>query len=271
MRTGDIRSVPLAFWLFGFLTLLYAYLLVADPPVDSADDVLTLLIIVAPLVFATAIAWAAPVDRRFLWGAAFIAASAVPNLIEMALARFAFSSFDWGIGLRPSSATWGLELIGVVFIALAIGRIQQRRNWLWPLLGLAIFVIGDVENAFYWAGNPFPEEELGVAYPIASIAITFIGGLTVLSWSYLLGSAIEHGRQLFAIGAGIFVALSAFGLVNEIVYSFLYPNPETADFTYTSLFFSSVRAAGWVALIVAALTDVPRRSSARELEPEPAT
>jgi hypothetical protein len=264
MRTGDIRSIPLTFWLFGFLTLLYAYLLVADRPFDRADDVLTLLIIVAPLAFATAIAWAAPVDRRFLWGAAFIAVSALANLIEMALARFAFFSFDWGLGLRPSSLTWGLELIGVVLIALAIGRIQQRRNWMWPLLGLAIFVIGDIENAFYWAGNPFPEEELGVTYPIASIAITFIGGLTVLSWSYLLGSAVEHGRRLFAIGAGIFVALSAFGLADEIVYAFLYPNSETADFTYTSLFFSFVRAAGWVALIVAALGEVPRRSAAAE-------
>ncbi len=135
MRTGDIRSVPLAFWVFAALTILYAYLLVTDRPVDDASDVLSLLIVLGPLLFASAMAWAAPIDLRFLWGAAFIAAAELPQLIEMALAHFASFRFEWGIGLSPSSLTWGLELIGVALIALAIGRIQNRRNWLWPLLG----------------------------------------------------------------------------------------------------------------------------------------
>src|SRR5829696_8542811 len=105
-------------------------------------------------------AWAMPSDRRYLWGAAFIAAAELPRLVEMALARFASTTFDWGVGLSPSSLAWGLELIGIALIALAIGGIKARRNWLWPVLGLAVFVIGDIENGAFWASNPYPEEQV---------------------------------------------------------------------------------------------------------------
>jgi hypothetical protein len=270
MRTGDIRSVPLAFWLFGFLTLLYAYLLVTD--MNRSTDFMfqnlpSYLVFLAPLAFATAVAWAAPVDLRYLWGAAFIAASEMPSLIEMALARFASVSFDWGIGLRPQSFAWGLELIGVALIALAIGRIQQRRNLLWPALGLAVFVIGDIENAAFWASNPYPEEEFGFVYPITEIAITFVAGLTIVAWSYLLGAAVEHGRRLFALGSGIFVALSAFGLFDELVFALA---PATPDQPISPLFpvfavTGIVNLLGWVAMIAAALREVPRRRAAVQL------
>ena len=260
MRTGDIRSVPLAFWLFAFLTALDAYLYIATGRINDVTGVLSLFTFaIAPLLFVTAVAWANPVDLRYLWGAAFIAASELPNLIEMALNRFAGVYFDWGIGLRPSSFTWGLELIGVAIIALAIGGIHQRRNWLWPALGLAIFLIGDIENAFFWASNPYPEEEIGFVYPVLDKAITFIGGLTVVAWSYFLGSAVEHGKRLFAVASGIFVALSEFGLVDEVVFA-LMPPPATGGMSVLYWPLIGVNVAGWVAMLVAALREVPRRS-----------
>ena len=260
MRTGDIRSVPLAFWLFAILTALDAYLYIASGRMDELSEVLGLFTFaLAPLLFATAVAWANPVDLRYLWGAAFIAASEIPNLIEMALARFAGFAFDWGPGLRPSSLTWGFELIGVALIALAIGGIHERRNWLWPILGLAIFIIGDIENAFFWASNPYPEEEIGFVYPVLNIAITFVGGLTVVAWSYFLGSAVEHGKRLFVIGSSLFVALSAFGLIDEVVFA-LVPPPATGGTSPLYWPLVAVNVAAWVAMLVAALREVPRKS-----------
>ncbi len=265
MRTGDIRSVPLAFWLFAILTALGAYLYAASGTIDDVSEVLSLFtFVLGPLLFATAVAWANPADLRFLWGAAFVAAPQVANLIEMSLARFAGFAFDWGPVLSPSSFTWGLELIGVALIALAIGGIHERRNWLWPILGLAIFVIGDIENAFFWASNPYPEEEIGFVYPALAVAITFVGGLTVVAWSYFLGSSVEHGKRLFAIGSGLVVALSAFDLMDDVVFT-LVPPPATGGMSVLFWPLTVVRVVAWVALLAAALREVPRwRAAAAE-------
>ena len=268
MRTGDIRSVPLAFWLFAILTLAYAYLLVTERPIEAPSDVLSLLSVLAPLLFATAIAWANPVDLRYLWGAAFIAGSDIEQLVELALTRFANFDFNWGAGVSPSSFTWGLELIGAALIALAIGGIHERRNWLWPVLGLAIFIIGDVENGFFWVNFGGPLEEVGQS-PLL-VAMSFVGGLTVLTWSYLLGAAIEHRRWLFAIGSGIFVAFSAFNLVDEMVFG-LFPPPAEGgtSILYWPLVITSML--GWVAMIAAALREVPRRGRPDDAALEAAT
>jgi len=263
MRTGDIRSVPLAFWLFAILTAFDAYLYIATGAINDLSDVMSLFTFaVAPLLFATAVAWVQPVDLRYLWGAAFIAASELPNLIEMSLTQFLGFSFDWGLGLRPSSLTWGLELIGVALVALAIGGIHQRRNWLWPALGLAIFIIGDIENAFFWSGQPAQDPDFATS-PLV-VAITFVGGLTILAWSYLLGSAIERRRWLFALGSGIFVALGAFGLFDELVFP-LFPPPTDGGFSLLYWPLTATNVVGWVAMIVAALREVPRRGSNEEL------
>ena len=263
MRTGDIRSVPLTFWLFAILTGLYGYLLVTSYTIEALSYGLSLIPALAPLVFAAAMAWVAPADRRYLWGAAFIAAAELPRLVEMALARFAAFQFDWGVGITPSSLTWGLELIGVALIALAIGGIKERRNWLWPVLGLGVFLIGDIENAAFWASNPYPEEELGFVYPPLLIAVSFVAGLTIVAWSYLLGAAVEHGRRLFAVGAGIFVALSAFGLFDELIYGLFPPtiSPAVSPFF---LALTVVNAVAWVAMILGALREVPRRNAPAE-------
>ncbi len=232
MRTGDIRSVPLAAWFFGLLVIAYAYLLISGNAfrVDPFN-LPSFFALLAPLVFATAMSYAAPVDRRFFWGAALIGASQLPHLVELALTRFAGFRPDWGAGLSPQSFSWVLELAGVVLLAVAIGRIRSGRNWLWLAIGLAIFVIGDIQNAAFWASNPFPPDEVGFVYPLESIAVTFVGGLTIVAWAYLLGAAIEHRHRAFAIASGIFVALSAFGLVNEFLYDALVPagNNEMAQ------------------------------------------
>jgi hypothetical protein len=263
-RTGDIRSIPIAVWPFLILLLANVWLTVTD--FNRPDSVpLSNFLSLAPLVFATAVAYVFPRDRRFLIGAAALALPEIVRTLQLIFAEnFSLSAaISAAIDLNwlANVSGWIFEAGGLLLFGMALGGIRTRVGWIAVAVGLALFVISRIEYAFNLAGNPLVVETM----PAADLALGFLAGSAVVGWAFLLGAALERGSRALSIGAGILVAIYVVDQALMLVYVLLEPGTTLMPTTW---FFSGLRLVAWAALIYGALTELPRARDARENEPE---
>jgi hypothetical protein len=251
LREGDIRSVPVAVW--PFLILLIAdVVLSVQARYDTIDlqNGLELAYTVAPLAFATAVAWGAPIDRRFLIAATAIAVPEIIRLLPLLLQNVLhiFMGYDWS-ALPASTVAWVSLLLGAILLGVALGGIRTRAAWALVAVAGAWFVIHDIRVAANMADNPYPE---GFPVPLDWVVLPYVYGLVFVGWAFVSGAAFEHGLRAVALGAGVMFALAVYG---DAAWLFL--TPESPN-TPLNLGVSLVRLFAWVALIYGALTEIPR-------------
>jgi hypothetical protein len=257
MRTGDIRSIPLAFWFFGLLAAVYAVLFVAEPSTtyDLTATPSLLAVTLGPLIFATIVAYVVPADRRIFWGAALLAVHSILGLTQLLVGRtpglpfdlYNFSFVEWA---------WIFELCGIAVLGLGLGGVRTRVGRLALLAGLAVFVAGDLQLAMAWINNP-PDPELVI--PLHAIALSFVGGLTTVGWAFLLGVALDNRFRLFAIAAATFFALDVIVLLSQWLFTF----SDLIDPSAINMYFLPLRigtVVAWLLFVAAAVLEVPRRA-----------
>jgi hypothetical protein len=187
-RPSGWSSVPLVSWLLLGLAVVYVALVARNEWFTVAPT----LGGAAPFVFGAAMTWAAPDDRRFVYGTWAIVASGVLHLLVALI--------DLQSGLSTpvladvarwlNEATWLLEAVGVVLIALALGGIRSARGWTVFWLGVAVGLIGAGWVTIDAAPNVGPFDVLvAVAAQVLPVA-----------WGYLAAAAVDARRRWFAIG-----------------------------------------------------------------------
>ena len=210
-RPSGWGSLPLVSWLLLGLAVVYVALVARNEWFTVAPT----LAGAAPFVFGAAMSWAAPQDRRFVFGTWAIVTSGVLHFI-VALVDLQSSSpmpllADVANGLNDAS--WLLEAVGVVLIGLALGGIRSNGGWTVFWLGVAVGLIGVGWVTMDAVANVGPFDVL-----IAAAA----QGLPV-AWGYLAAAAVDARRRWFAVGGLLMLVYLLF----IILLDWSAPAPQT--------------------------------------------
>ena len=169
----------------------------------------------APFVFGAAMVWAAPQDRRFVYGTWAVVASGVLHLVVALIDQQSLLSSPLlaDVARWLNEATWLLEAVGVVLIGLALGGIRSAVGWTVFWLGVMVGLIGVGFVTIGAASNVGPFDVLiAVAAQVLPVA-----------WGYLAAAAVDAGRRWFAVGG---LLMLGYLLLNVLLLWFA-PTPET--------------------------------------------
>lgn len=257
MRSGDIRSIPVAVWPLLGLALLDLYLLSRERGLLlDLSDAPSFFVRVAPFLFAAVVAFRSIADKRFLWGALALCGNETSAMLS-----FLLPDTDALLSLVDDafrSVVWVLTLAGLVLIGTALGGVKAMTGRLAVAFGALVFVASEVS---YWALVPSLLSETDIFFePLVSrlsIAIGFVSPTVFISWGYLLGAGLERGSRYAAVGAGLILGLAAIG----VAMSQIAPAAPGTDFTITNLVSLTARVVAWLALIVAAAIEFGREAA----------
>lgn len=267
MRTGDIRSIPVAVWPLLGLALLNAYVFVLRRGLAlEIGDAPSIFLRAAPFLFAALIAFRTLPDKRFLWGAL-----ALCTLEASTLLNFLLSDTDALLGLVSDAfgyAVWALTFGGLLLIGRALGGVRTRAGQLGITFGALVFVASEASYvATLQEQLSQPGVDLNVYESLLAVVTGLVSPTVHIGWGYLLGAALENARRYTAIGAGLILTLAGFGVAMTVLAPAT-PGPNLAIASVISL---ALRVAAWTALIVAALTEFgPRRYAAAVKDETPA-
>ena len=210
-RPSGWSSVPLVSWLLLALAVVYVALVgrnewfTVAPTLGGA----------APFVFGAAMIWAAPQDRRFVYGTWAIVAAGVMHLLVALVDLQSSVSMPLlaDVARWLNEATWLLEAVGVVLIGLALGGIRTAVGWTVFWLGVAVGLIGVGWVTMGAATNVGPFDVLiAVAAQVLPVA-----------WGYLAAAAVDARRRWFAVGG----LLMLMYLLFIILLHWFGPPPDT--------------------------------------------
>lgn len=243
-RPSSLRDIPWPTWV---LLALAALVLVRGftQPVFAPVGTLTFA---APLLFAAAVVYVAPADRRFVWAAILLAVSPAAFLIGGTLPDvwFDMAPGDWknatpllmdlaDIARQIANV---LTLVGLGLLGLALGGMRNLASAV--ILGVG-FLFGALV-AIRFLGNPIEGmDALSLAQTLVFPVLLAIG------WAFVFAAALESRRRLMLVGTGLLFAILAVGYTElpETLFS------SGLDVLFTAL--AVVNLVGWALLIVAAL------------------
>jgi hypothetical protein len=240
------RAVPRMVWIFLALAVLYVVVLVLN---ESTIQPLGIAAGLAPILFAAAVAYVKPADRRFRWATWAIATYAVLPFILDAVPElvFRFAPGDWKnaafalqdwfnvVGFVPGA----LLNVGLILFGLALGGVRSA-------FGAAILAAGALvalANLTWLFAHPV--EEMPLINLAQSVFFTVLNGL---SWAFAFAAAVDAVRSLLIVGTGLLFA----NVVINAVLLWWAPGPD-ANYDLLSLIIGSLGLAGWLALAAGAL------------------
>jgi hypothetical protein len=210
---GNVRAIPRiarVLLVVGVLMLVYA---VTRP----AGATLATLAFTAPVFFAAAVAYAAPADRRFVWGAVLIAALPAVIIVSAWLpdAWFVVAPGDWknatpllmDLGDPARLVARLLGFVGAGLLGLALGGVRTVVSVAIIGAGVLLGVVSAVRSL----GNPIEGMPIDVIVQSASFPALYLVG-----WAFVLAAAVESRRALMATGTGLIFAILA---LNNLQYS----------------------------------------------------
>ena len=242
-RPSSLRDVAWATWILlalGGLMVLYVF-------TQPGGLALGTFSFVAPVFFAAAVIYAAPMDRRFVWGAVLIALAPAVWFIAGVLpdAWFAVVPGDWknatpllmelGDLAHPIAQVFGY--IGLGLFGVALGGVRT-------ILSVAIIGAGLLLGALRvveFLGNPIESMPIDITVRSIVFPLLYAGG-----WAFVFAATLESRRILTIVGTGLLFA----DVVINVVLG-LWPSYDP-DGTVL-LIYSVPVLAGWILLIAAAL------------------
>ncbi|MEP7157833.1 MAG: hypothetical protein ABI797_00255 [Chloroflexota bacterium] len=240
------RAVPWSVWLFLALAVLYAVIRILDAPVLQPLPTAAGL---APFLFAAAVSFARPADRRFRWAAWAIAAYVALPLITRPIPELVFrlAPGDWSnaafilqdVANVVQSLANALLIVGLALFGLALGGVRSAFGGAILAAGAAVALA----NLTWFFSHPIAE------IPLINIAesVTF-STLTSLAWAFVFAAAIDAVRSLLIVGTGL---LFANVVVNAVLLWWTLGPGTNTD--VLSLVIGGMALAGWLALAAGAL------------------
>ncbi|MEA2676536.1 MAG: hypothetical protein QOJ81_677 [Chloroflexota bacterium] len=257
-RPNSLRDIPWAVWVLLAIALglfLYMFTRPGFAPIGA-------LATVAPVVFAAAVVYARPSDRRFAWAALFLAATPAIGLIAGVVpdAWFTYMPGDWknGTPFIRDLAQFALDiarllgLAGLFLFGLALGGVRSFVSFLILALGVAI-ALGNLTWTFAHPIDGFPLFDLAKSVTYAT--------LHGIGLAFVFAAAVESLRNLTMIGSGLL-------FLNAVISAVLlwWTIGPDANLDLLSLILGGTTLLGWLALTAAALrgelNSAPSRSRA---------
>jgi hypothetical protein len=170
----------------------------------------------APLLFAAAVVYVAPADRRFTWAAVLIALMPVVLIITGWLPDFWFDTVpgDWknatpllmDLGDLAVQIARVLGFVGLALLGLALGSVRT-------LASAAIIGIGLLFAVFQMVGFlGSPIEGMPIDLTVRSLVFPT---LYIVGWAFVFAAALESRRTLMTVGTGLTFALIAFDRLQD--------------------------------------------------------
>lgn len=243
-RPGSLRDIGWPVWVLialAAVVMVYGF-------VQSGLDI-GRLSFAAPILFAAAVAYAKPSDRRFLWGAVLIAVAPVVGVVTAVLPDLWFDAVpgDWknatpllmDLGHLARVIAQVLGFVGLGLLGLALGGIRTVLSMAIIVGGILVAAVVDVRSL------PIGTEEWPIDLVVRSAAfpLLYAGG-----WAFVCAAALESRRRLMLIGTGLIFAL----ILVDYLQALWLTTPDAA-LTLFLLVTSSLHLVGWVLVIVAAL------------------
>jgi hypothetical protein len=245
-RSTNMRDIPWGSWV---LLALAVGGLVYDVIQPGGFQLISALAGTGPLVFAAAILFVDPPDRRFTWAALALAATPVIGLLSAVVpeAVFTYAPGDWknstpllrDLGGFAREIGWVFGLIGLGLLGVALGGVRSRVS----LLILAVGAALALANVVSYLVN-FPE-----GFPLLTLATNFVSSvLYPLLVAFVFAAAVESRRSLTLIGAGLVLLNTVMGEVIQ----WMTIGPD-ANLDLLSLIFGGTMLLAWLAYIAGAL------------------
>jgi hypothetical protein len=244
-RPNSLREIPWAVWvLLAIAVGLFAYMFTRPgfTPIGA-------LATVAPVVFAAAVVYVRPLDKRFVWAALFLAATPAIGLFAGVVpdAWFTYMPGDWKNGTLlirdlaqlAQDVARLLGLIGLFLFGLALGGVRSFVSFLILALGAAI-ALGNLTWTFSHSIDGFPLFDLAKSVTYAT--------LHAVGLAFVFAAAVESLRNLTMIGSGLL-------FLNAVISAVLlwWTIGPDANLDLLSLILGGTTLLGWLALIAAAL------------------
>ncbi len=244
-RPTSLRAVPWTVWVL----LALAALIVVRGFTQTVVQPLGTLAFAAPVLFAAAVIFVAPKDRRFVWAALFLAATPAVNLIANTLPGVwqSVAPGEWknavplliDLGSVAHDVATLLAIIGLGVLGLALGGVRSFMSVL--ILGFGVLVA--VLNVIWVGAHPIEE------FPLFELARSVAySTLYVMGWAFVFAAALESLRSLTLIGSGL---LFANVVINALLLWWSPGQGANTDFLYLVISLPSL--AGWLLLIYGAL------------------
>jgi len=245
-RPSSMRDIPWAVWT---LLALAVGGLVYDVIQPGGFRLISALAGTGPLVFAAAVVYVNPADRRFTWAALALAATPVIGLLSAVVpeAVFTYAPGDWknatplllDIGGFAREIGWVLGLIGLGLLGVALGGVRSLASVLILAVGAALAVANVASHL-----NGLVE-----GFPLFDLATSLVSAvLHPLGLAFVFAAAVESRRSLTLIGAGL-VLLNA--VMGELL-QWMTIGPD-ANLDLLSLVFGLTTLLGWLAFMAGAL------------------
>jgi hypothetical protein len=210
-RPGSMRDIKWPVWaLLALAALVMAYGFVQSGPHLST------VTFAAPLLFAAAVVYVAPSDRRFVWAAVLMALPPVVAVTTAWLPDFWFDTVpgDWknatpllmDLGNVAQDVARVLGFVGLGLLGLALGGVRT-------LVSAAIIGTGLVFSVVQVADLLGTQLE-GMPIDVTARSILF-PTLYILGWAFVFAAALESRRTLMLAGTGLVFALIAFDRLQD--------------------------------------------------------
>jgi hypothetical protein len=184
----------------------------------QAGPHLSIVTFAAPLLFAAAVVYLAPPDKRFVWAAVLIAIQPAVVVITAWLPDFWFDTVpgDWknatpllmDLGSAAVQIARVLEFIGLALLGLAMGGVRTRASA--AIIGAGVlFAVLAVADSIQFLTS---QEGLPIDMTVRSIAFP---PLNILLWAFVFAAALESRRMLMAAGTGLLFALIGFDRLQD--------------------------------------------------------
>jgi hypothetical protein len=245
-RPISVRDIPWATWALLALALGRLVYGVIQP---GGFQLISALAGTGPLVFAAAVVYVNPPDRRFKWAALALAATPVIGLLSAVVpeAVFTYAPGDWknatplllDTGRFAGEIGWVLGLIGLGLLGMALGGVRSLGSLLILTVGAAL-ALANVASFL----NVLVE-----GFPVLDLARSLVSAvLHPLGLAFVFAAAVESRRSLTLIGAGLVLLNTVMGEVLQWVTI----GPD-ANLDLLSLMFGGTTLLGWLAYTAGAL------------------
>lgn len=247
-RGFDVRAAPLAVWLLVGLALLDVVIRFrSGGSFSDPARIPSLVLVAAPFLFAAAVVYAAPTNKRILWGAVVLALAELVGLMSVVLRPpwLDLGSVSEAAVLIGRLSTF-VTLVGLITLGVGLGGLHSRLALLAAAVGGSVFVLGQA-----WSAARLLDPASDLALPFDQIIILFFAPLVTVGWAFVAGAGFDRGLLFIPTAAALIVGYAA---VNTIVIALSLTSPET-DFGLLVAIATPVQLMVWGSLIWGGLTE----------------
>lgn len=249
LRRFDVRAMQPAVWVLLILAIVDVVVRIrSDGSFVDPFRIPLLAAAAAPFVFAAAVVYSAPADRRLVWGALALASTellvVLAHILQPPWLSLGVISDAVAVVRRVGPL---ISVAGLVLIGVALGGLRSRLALAAAGVGAAVFVLGSL-----WSLARLLEPSSDLQLPFDQVVITFVAPLVTVGWAFVAGAAFDRGMRLMTLGAALIVSLAAL----DTVLAALSLRDPLADYGFVLTIIRMVNLAAWAALVAGALTEL---------------